>query len=38
MDGEACFKGARKTERTRGWTRIKRGIGRRKGRLPSRTK
>jgi hypothetical protein len=30
MDGEAQFKGARKTKRTGGWTRIRRGIQRRK--------
>jgi hypothetical protein len=29
MDGEARFRGARKTEKTRGWTRIRR-IQRRK--------
>jgi hypothetical protein len=30
MDGEVRFRGARKTEGTGGWTRIRRGIGRRK--------
>jgi hypothetical protein len=30
MDGEVRFMGARKTRRTRGWTRIRNGIRRRK--------
>jgi hypothetical protein len=30
MDGEARFMGVRKMERTRGWTRIRGGIRRRK--------
>ncbi len=38
MDGEARFRGARKTERTRGWTRIRRGIGRRKRKVAKQKK
>jgi hypothetical protein len=38
MDGEARFRGARKTERTRGWMRIRRGIGRRKRKVAKQKK
>jgi hypothetical protein len=38
MDGEARFRGARKTKRTGGWTRIRRGIRRRKRQVTNRKK
>ncbi len=38
MDGEAQYRGARKTERIGGWTRIKRGFEGGRGKLPSRRK
>jgi hypothetical protein len=38
MDGEAQFRGARKTEGTGGWTRIRRGIERRKKQVTKQKK
>jgi hypothetical protein len=38
MDGEARFKGARKTKRIGGWTKIRRGIRRRKRQVTKQKK